>query len=167
MLTFIVKTKINAPADKVWDLLGTQFADIATWSNTVQSSKALAGDELPETTYVPAESAPVPARQSTVSNKGKTKTLVEVLTAYSDEEQKLKFYGLGLPSFIAYASDEQSVVTLSENESEAVFHLEMRVKGIFKLMKGKLKKRFAENLERIQAELKTAAESNQTITYQR
>ena len=155
----VVKTQITAPADNVWELLGKQFADISSWSEIVKTSRALNEEDIPETKYRPISSAPVPARLTTVENKGKTKTLTEVLTAYSDEDRSLKFYGIGLPKFIAFASDEQTVVAINDTTSEVVFHVEMRVKGIFKLMKGKIKKRFTENLENLQNELKTAVEA--------
>lgn len=157
-VSLIVKTKINAPADVVWELLGKQFANISSWSESVKTSIALNESDIPETEYRPISTAPVPARQTTVENKGTTKTLVEILTAYSDVDRSLKFYGIGLPKFIAFASDEQNVIVIDDKNSEVVFHLEARLNGIFKLFKGKMKKRFAENLKKIQNDLKSMVE---------
>ena len=152
-----VKTKINAPADKVWAILGKQFADISNWTSFVESSKALTADEI-SSGYTPAANAAVPARQTTVENKGKTSTLVEVVTMYSDERRELTFYGLGLPKFIEYASDKQSVIVNGVNECTVVFDVKVRLKGIFKLFKGKAEKRFAENFKKVQNDLKIYAE---------
>ena len=154
-----IKTKINAPADKVWEILGHQFANISEWTSVVVTSKALTANEIPEGSYQPAESASVPARQTTSINKGKSATLTEVVTAYSDEHRELTFYGVGLPSFIAYASDKQSVISTGENECEVVFNVEIRLKGIFKLFKGAAKKRFAANFKKVQNDLKIYAET--------
>ena len=161
----IVQTKINAPADKVWAILVKQFPDISNWTSFVESSKALTADEI-SSDYTPAANAAIPARQTTVGNKGKTSTLVEIVTMYSDERWELIFYGLGLPKFIEYASDKQSVIVNGENECTVVFDVKVRLKGIFKLFKGKAEKRFAENFKKVQNDLKiyaeTGKESNRT-----
>ena len=38
-VTVQIKTKINAPAEKVWEVLGQQFADISKWTSVVEASK--------------------------------------------------------------------------------------------------------------------------------
>ncbi len=158
-VTVQIKTKINAPADKVWEVLGKQFADISKWTSVVEASKAINLDEIPSNEFTPSDNAPVPARQTTTINGGRKATLIEVLTSYSDEKRALKFYGLGLPSFIAYAGDKQSVIPTGEKECEVVFDVEMRLKGIFKLFNGIARKRFAKNFKKVQNDLKTYVET--------
>ena len=158
-----IKTKINAPADKVWEVLGKQFADISKWTSVVEDSKAIRLDEIPSNEFTPADNAPVPARQTISVNGGRKATLIEVLTLYSDEKRTLKFYGLGLPSFIAYAGDKQSVIPMREKECEVVFDVEMRLKGIFKLFKGIAKKRFAKNFKKVQNDLKVYVETGKVV----
>ena len=160
-----VETQINAPADQVWQVLGKEFADIAHWTSLVESSKAVAVGEIPaHSPYTPAADAPIPARQTTSVNKGRTATLIEVVTMYSDEKRELKFYGVGLPKFIAFGGDKQSVVANSEATSTVIFNVELRLKGFFKLLKGKIEKRFAENLKKLQEDLKVYIEAEKIIS---
>ncbi len=153
-----VKTRINAPAEKVWETLGKQFDDISIWTSFVDSSKALSPDEIPSG-YNVATNAPVPARKTIVKNMARTSELIEVVTMYDDDNRELMFYGLGLPRFIAYAGDKQGVIEINENECFVVFNVTVRLKGIFKLFKGKLEKRFAENFQKIQNDLKIYSET--------
>ena len=160
-VTVQIKTKINAPADKVWGILGKQFAYVNKWTTVVEASKALSADEIPPNDFTPAANAPLPARQTTSVNGGRKATLIEVLTSYSDEDRTLKFYGLGLPSFIAFAGDKQSVISTGEHECEVVFDIEMRLKGVFSLLKGIAKKRFAKNFKKVQNDLKVYSETGE------
>ncbi len=162
-VTVQIKTKINAPADKVWEVLGKQFADISKWTSVVEASKAISVEEIPLSKFVPADTSPIPARQTTSVNGGRKATLIEVLTSYSDEGKTLKFYGLGLPSFIDFAGDKQSVIPIGEKECEVVFDVEMRLKGIFKLFKSIAKKRFAKNFKKVQNDLKVFVETGKII----
>jgi len=157
-----IKTKINAPAGAVWEILGKQFSDISKWTSVVESSKAITIDEIPPNDFSLAENAPTPARQTISVNGGRRVTLIEVLTLYSDENRVLKFYGLGLPGFIAFATDKQSVISTGQNECVLVFEVEMRLKGIFKLFKSIAKRRFAKNFKKVQSDLKVYAETGRT-----
>ncbi len=150
-----ISTIINAPADKVWEVLGQQFDDIADWTTVVKSSKAI---EKTPTNIIADPSAPIPARETTSENKGKTITLVEVITEYSDENRSLKFYGDGLPSFIEFASDKQSVIEKGPHQSVVVFEVEVSLKSVFSIFKGKVEKRFEENFKRVQNDLKIYVE---------
>ncbi len=87
-----IETDINAPADDVWAVLGSRFAEIASWSSTVQSSRPLASEDVPPGFTVAAE-APVPGRETTT----RAGTLREFLTEYSDSERVLTFRADGLP----------------------------------------------------------------------
>ena len=158
-----IETKINAPADEVWAVLGKRFEEISEWTSVVESSRALDLKEIPSD-YVPSPHAPVPARQTTAKNKGRTSTLIEVVTMYSDEKRELTFYGVGLPKFIDFASDRQRVIANGPNESTVVFDVEVRLTGIFTLFKGKVKKRFEENFKNVQLDLKSYVESGMSST---
>lgn len=153
-----IKTKINASADKVWEILGQEFHKIAEWTSFVEESKKMTVSEIPESSFLPALSAPIPARHTLVKNGGRTSELVEVVTMYSDKKRALTFYGIGLPKFIDYAGDTQYVQEINEHECEVVFDVEVRLKGVFRLLKGIVKKRFAENFKKIQEDLKTYVE---------
>ena len=162
-IKFEVRTKINAPAKDVWKIVGKEFDKISSWTDFVEHSQSVDSEEVTKTPYTPDNSAPVPARKTKVINKGRTSELIEVITMYSDENRSLKFYGVGLPKFISFASDVQSVVTIGENECEIVFEVELRVKGIFKLLKNKMKNHFYESMTFLQNDLKLFVESGKAL----
>ena len=51
-----IKTKVNAPADAVWDILGKQFSNIYKWTTVVEASREISIDEIPPSKFVPARS---------------------------------------------------------------------------------------------------------------
>lgn len=162
-VTFEVRTKINASADDVWKVLGEKFDKISEWTEFVESSVLVESTDIDQTPYTPDISSPVPARKTKVINKGRTSEIIEVVTMYSEENKSLKFYGVGLPRFILFASDVQSVVPIGENECEVVFKVEMRVKGVFKVLKNKLKKHFSESMAHLQNDLKEFVELGKSL----
>lgn len=84
--------EINAPAEKVWEVLAHQFGEIGAWAPGVKSSRVLDDSEIPAD-YQVAPSAPIPGR-ATTNPLGETK---EVLIMYSDENKEFTFRGVGLP----------------------------------------------------------------------
>ncbi|MDX1379325.1 MAG: hypothetical protein R3307_10785, partial [Anaerolineales bacterium] len=73
-----IKQEINAPANKVWSVLGHQFAEIAEWAPRIEWSRAMEMSEVPDNLKV-ANGAPVPGRV-TPNPLG---DIFEVLTMYS------------------------------------------------------------------------------------
>ena len=61
-----IETEINAPAEKVWQILAHQFADMADWTTTLSESRVVDSSELPKGLKI-ASNAPVPARETTSS----------------------------------------------------------------------------------------------------
>ena len=54
-----LEQEIHAPADRVWEVLGRQFAHIERWSSTIERSRAIDPSEVPQgLTVDPA--APIP-----------------------------------------------------------------------------------------------------------
>lgn len=132
-----LEQEINASADKVWDILGHQFADIAVWSN-LDYSRAITADEVPAGFRV-APDAPVLGR-ATPNPLGE---LIEVLTHYSDTDRQFTFFGSGLPPIISRAENTTRVIEKGENHCLVTFDIEMDLRGIFKIFDSLMKRRFA------------------------
>lgn len=129
--------EINAPAEKVWEILGHQFAEIGSWSTSVESSRALDVSDVPAG-YKVAASAPVPGRV-TPNPLGELK---EILTMYSESKKEFTFQADGLPSIFGEVINTTRVVAMGEGRSLVTFDIQMGLKGIFKLMEPILKRRF-------------------------
>lgn len=152
-----LEQEINASADKVWNILGHQFADIAIWSN-LEYSRAITTDEVPDG-FKAATDAPVPGR-ATPNPLGE---LIEVLTHYSDSDRQFTFLGLGLPPIISRAENTTTVIEKGENQCLVTFDIEMDLKSIFKIIDPLLKRRFATSKRGpagVIEELRVYAESN-------
>ena len=142
-----LETPIDAPADAAWQLLGPEFAQIDRWSSFVRTSRPIDRSEVPAGTMV-APTAPVPGRETTTKA-----TLIEVLTAYSDDERTLTFEGVGLPPVVSYAGNTQSIVETGPNSSAVVFEVRMDFKGPFKLLGPVMKRRMQKTFGAVQADL--------------
>ena len=148
-----LETPIDASADAVWAVLGRDFAGIERWSSTVEASRPIDKSEVPSGLEVDP-SAPVPGRETTTKI-----TLIEVLTAYSDNARSLTFVGVGLPPIITEASNVNSVRPTGENSSVAVFDVSIDFKGPFAIIAPLLKRRMAKTFGIVQHDLKAFVES--------
>ncbi len=84
-----VSTPIAASPDRVWEVVGHRFADIATWSTTVRESRPLTPDEVGRSPVAPG--APVPGRQTS----SPAATLREVLVEWERDQRAFTFDTLG------------------------------------------------------------------------
>lgn len=145
--------RIEAPAQSVWQVLGTQFARIDEWSTFVKTSRALEPSEVPASMVVPP-GAPVPGRET------KTKArIVEVLTAYSDEDKTLTFEGIGLPRIITRARDTQSVEANGPHASTVVFEIDFDFAGSFAVFCPIVKRRMSATFGEVLLDLKRHVEA--------
>lgn len=148
-----LEQRIAAPAQSVWQVLGTQFAEISEWSTFVKTSRALDPSEVPASMSVPPD-APVPGRETMTKVK-----VVEVITAYSDENRSLTFEGIGLPKIITQAQDVQSVEANGPDSSTVVFEIDFDFAGPFAVFSPIVKRRMAETFTDLLLDLKQHVES--------
>ena len=154
-----IKQEINAPADRVWDIVGRQFATVDKWSRAVATSRTLTMGEIPAGLQ-PAPAAPVPGR-ATPNPFGELK---EVLTAYSDDARTFTFVATGLPPIIRQAQNTTRVQALGPGKSLVTFDVKMVPWGIFKVIDPLLRRRFATSARGpagVMQDLKAYAESGQ------
>ena len=147
---------INAPAEKVWQVLGQQFAEIDNWATIVEASRPLEMDEVPAE-YQVATEAPVPGRVT----KTPLAELREVLVSYSDAARELVFQGIDKPFFASFAQNHSKVSENGPDRSTVTFEIEMGIKGIFNLFSPLLSRRFHATYSRVQQDLKTFVETGQ------
>ena len=155
-----IKQEIDAPADRVWQILGQQFAAIGNWSTTVETSRALDANEVPAGLPI-APQAPVPGR-ATPNLLGELK---EILTRYSDAEMSFTFEVDGLPPIIRYSQNSTRVQDLGPDRCLVTFDLQMVPKGIFKVMNPVLRRRLSTSQRGpagLMRELKIYAETGKT-----
>ena len=132
-----IKQQINASADKVWEVLAHQFAEIGEWSPRIEYSRALALNEVPAGLKV-ASNAPVPGR-ITPNPLGQ---LYEVLTEYSEDEKTFTFEVPGPAPLFSLTKNTTKVAALDVDKSLVTFNLDLLPKGIFKLFSPVIKRRF-------------------------
>lgn len=132
-----LKQEINASAEKVWDILAHQFAEIADWAPNIESSRVLDINEVPGQFKV-AESAPIPGRV-TPNPLG---DVTEVLTEYSEENKTFKFEVAGPAPIFSYSANRTKVTDQGRDKCLVTFDLHLEPNGIFRLFSPILKRRF-------------------------
>lgn len=137
-----LEREVEASAEASWTVLAHQFGDVAVWSSKTEASRDMSPEEVPAHLTVDSN-APVPGR---VVQSAKFGEIGETLVAYDEEARSLRFAGSGLPKLLPYAGNTQSVVALGEGRSKVVFDIYFVPKGPLKLLKGKIKKKFAAGL---------------------
>ena len=148
-----LETEINAPAEKVWEILAHQFGDMADWTETLSESRVVDAGQYPDIKAAPT--APVPARETTSSFA----KAVEIITEYSEDNMQLTFEAVGLPPFMSSARNTQRVISKGANKSVITFDFRIGLKHIFNLMSPILKSRFSKTMSGVQRELKHYAET--------
>ncbi|MCP4424963.1 MAG: SRPBCC family protein [Chloroflexi bacterium] len=148
-----IETEINAPAEKVWEILAHQFGDMADWTTTLSESRVVDASKYPELKAAPT--APVPARETTSSFA----KAVEIITKYSEEKMQLTFDAVGLPPFMSSARNTQRVIAEGPDKSVISFDFRIGLKHIFNIMSPLLKRRFNKTMGGVQRELKFYAET--------
>ena len=154
-----VSVDINASADKVWDILGKQFAEIDKWSSTVITSKVVSFDSVPDG-IVASRNSKVAGRTTT----SKALTATEILTEYSDENREFTFVSANTPKFLEYGRNHSYITDLGNNTCKVTFEVEMKINGILRLFKGKFKKKFIKAMTQVHQDLKVYAETGKVNT---
>lgn len=151
----VIETKINAPADKVWQVLAHQFAEIDQWASIVETSRPMHLNEVPASMQVASE-APIPGRVT----KTPLGEFREVFVKFSDAQRAFTFQGADQPFFVSYAHNASRVTELGPDTSKLTFEVRMDPKGIFKLLKPLLRRRFMSTYGRVQQDLKQYVEQS-------
>lgn len=148
-MEFTRKTTIDAPADKVWDILGNGYSNIGDWTSQVLEShgpeKVRAGD----------------ARVCQTPGFGDT---LETLVAYDDAEREFAFSlkGERQPFFMRQIVNTWSVESNGSGQSDAQVHVRVKLlPGFEQLIGGKMLPRLQKRGDGILEELKYFAENDE------
>jgi len=151
--------EINAPAEKVWEILAHQFAEISEWAPNIESSRIIEMSEVPANFKV-AKEAPVSGRV-TPNPLG---DVTEVLTEYSEENKTFTFEAAGPAPIFSHGANTTRVVAQGTAKCLVTFDLRLTPIGIFNLFAPLLKRRFQTSKfgpAGVIQDLKTYVENNQ------
>ena len=146
-MEFNRQVTINASADKVWKIVGTDFNNISEWASPVLESHAI--PDLP----------PGSGRVCNVKGVGK---VVEALYEYDDERRTLAFTleSEKNPFFFQKVENIWRIEPKGDNQSVAHFDVRIKLMPVFaQLLSWILKKRLGKRAESFVSELKYFAEN--------
>ena len=139
---------VNASADKVWKILGTDFNNISEWASSVLESKAI--PDLP----------PGSGRVLNVKGLGE---VVETIYKYDDDKRELAFIleGKKMPFFMRKTDSTWRVKPQGDERSGLEVQFDVTVMPVFKqLMSGMISKGMAQRADGLLSELKYFAEND-------
>ena len=122
-MKFTQQISINAPAEKVWDILGRDFVNVGTWATAVSHSEVNAS--IPS-----VNNSPVGARTCTTSF-GKAS---EEFTAYDDAKRTYSFKGVFESKMFTNVTSSAQVESVNESTSVTKLTPEVELTFLGKLM---------------------------------
>lgn len=147
--------EINASADEVWGILGTNFLTISAWGSGILSSVDNAN--IP----VKFEGAPAGGRVCDVKGFGK---FDETILHFSNEKREIT-WSAESPKIPGFVKDLQNAISIDEiggNKSRITSNLTANLSGIGGLIsKGKMTKDFGKMVEFFLIDLKVYAETGE------
>ncbi len=141
------ETTINAPVERVWELLAHRFEDIADWFSGVSASEALPGQAGDQ----------VAAGRVCTTARG---NLTERITDLDDTARRFTFVIDGLPGFVAHAANTFQVEPGPDGTSRVSFRVVMTLKPLASVVMGWMfKRKINETGDQILADFKVYAET--------
>ena len=141
------QTSVNVTADKVWQILGTDFNNISEWAGIVLESNAI--PEMPEGS----------GRICNVKGVGET---LEKLTSFDDTQRKFSFTfeNSKIPFFVRKIENTWSVTPKGNDQSVVQVDADVNLMPIFsQLLGGMMSKQMGKGAASILGELKHFAEN--------
>lgn len=141
---------VNASADKVWKIVGTDFNDISEWASPVLESHA--NPNLPKGEK---------GRVCQVKGSGE---IIENIYEYSDEQRELAFTleGGKFPFFVKGIANIWHIEPKGDDQSVVSIGVDMQLMPVFsQLLNGRLQKAIGKQADAFLGELKYYAENDQ------
>jgi len=141
------QTTVNISADKVWQILGSDFNNISEWAGVVLESNAI--PDMPEGS----------GRLCNVKGVGKT---VEKLTSFDDDRRKFSFTfeNPNIPFFVKKIENTWRVTPKGNDQSLVQVNADVNLMPVFsQLLGGMMSKRLGKGAEGLLGELKYFAEN--------
>lgn len=139
---------INAPVDRVWDLLGTRFHEVGSWASVIDASQAL--DRKTGGTPVADRVCETP--------QGVFK---EHVTAFDADKRTFSYVAYqGLPGFVREGGNTWSVRDLGGDRTEVHFRMKFDLNPIASVLMGwMLKRNMSRAADDVAHDLKVFAET--------
>jgi ribosome-associated toxin RatA of RatAB toxin-antitoxin module len=147
--------EIQAPAEAVWEIVGTRFADIGVWATRIRSSRAI--DSSP--------GGSLPGRVCAVALPG-VDAVEEALLTRDDAAMTLEYRGSGLPSFVADARNRWTVERVG-SASRIVVEGRLALTGWTRVLALPLRVALAREGERTLGDLRHFAEHGEPRLHKR
>lgn len=136
---------IDAPINKVWQILGPEFPDAYKWASSVNHSEAKNNQSVNGSTCS--------ERGCNISGMGNIK---EKILSYSDTEHVLSYQVIeGMPSMVKYMSNTWKLIDLGNGKTKLEMQMEMKTGGIMgAMMKGMMRKKMTKMSNEVVEEFK-------------
>lgn len=150
-MQFSKQTTINTSADKVWEILGTNFNNISEWASFVLDSQAI--PDLPEGS----------GRICNVKGLGETYERLENFDV-QNREFTFTFENEKLPFFMRRIANTWHVEPQGENQARVSVSSDVTLLPVFsQLLSGKIRKGLVESADELLNELKQYAETGVAV----
>ncbi len=149
-------TKIKAPAETVWCLIGTEFTEVGNWASSVYHSSAKSGMSR-------VASAPVAGRTCETS----LGPFSEEIVSYSDSDMRIAYSVSGdkMPGFMKSTVADWSIKKNSAGVCSVTMTMTADITQPFALLMGwMIKKQFTAAIVETMDDLKIFAETGQKST---
>ncbi|MBL4592604.1 MAG: SRPBCC family protein [Flavobacteriales bacterium] len=149
---------IDAPIEKVWEVLGPQFGNVQIWSSSVKHSEALNEESI--------NGSKCTERSCSVAGMGEIK---EVLLSYSSEKHSLSYEAKeGFPKMVRYASNNWQLFDLGNGKTKLKMTVKIKTGGFMGwlmggMMKKKIKKMTSEAIEEFKYYVENGSPHPRTI----
>ncbi len=145
---------LDAPIDRVWEIVGEEFADIGSWATAVPSSTVLEGDAV--------EGAPTAGRTCAVAVPG-FDYLEETLTEFDATTKSFTFeINAGLPGFVTNGYSKWQLHEESSERTRVELRSVIETKGLLGAVMGPmLKLNLKRTLKGIEKDLRHIAETGE------
>ena len=138
---------INASADKLWQILGTDYDRVGEWTSEVPSS---------------APNPDLPAGQGRVCKTDGFGDAKETITRFDEQRRELAYVAEieKMPFFVREMGNSWRVEPQGANQSVVHMHMQGKLMPVFKqLMSGAMSKQLSKSADTVLEELKYYAET--------
>jgi hypothetical protein len=124
--------RIDAPADRVWEVIGPGFARIGEWASVIPASAPV---PVPAATPGPgaglnaAAAPPEPGRVCTTGSR-MLPQVTELLVAYDPAGRTLTYEASGMPAFVTLARNTWTVIPDGESACLVTLDARFQARGV-------------------------------------
>jgi len=115
---------IDAPSDRVWEVVAHEFDQVGIWSSGVATSGPDLDAPIPDGATVGGWVCATPGFGD----------LNETFASYSEENKQFTFVVSGMPSFITLAQSTVNVRPIGNDTTDVSLHIQMETNAVGRLM---------------------------------